>query len=398
MAELPLTRIPASTEIQAGIRQAVRQAETLDGNAQVARKQDVSALTMLLADPQISRQIYTLPSLINHDTIADFIDRHLAERERGEGLLMVNIDADGVASAYHDIQFWPQWAACEFGGAIRRDQQNIGQGSAGIAATISWLFDVIGVELICETAALDNVRTAHLLDRLGFTDKGEIESSLPDGGTRPSRCWELTKSEWLAREGRTHMESKHLYALVLAAGSAQRFGASKQLANHDGEPLVYRAMRLAESVCAERSILVAGSDWQRVLQAASHLQGFFIRNESFDTGMAESIACGVRAVTDIADAVLLLLADQPLISTAYLQQMMIAWNGSDSQIICSEFANTVGPPAIFPACYFDELMSLEGDKGARSLLEAHRQQVMGIPCDAAATDVDTVEDLAALQS
>lgn len=202
MAELPITRVAASTEKQNLIRNAVSRVESLAGIARLAREQDVDALTALLADPHISGRIYTLPGVINHDTIATFIDQHLAERERGEGLLMVSIDEDGVASGYHDIQFWPQWAACEFGGAIRRERQNTGQGGAGAAAVFTWLFEVIGVELICETAALDNVRTARLLARLGFTDKGEIASTLPDGGTRPSRYWELSKAEWLLQAGK----------------------------------------------------------------------------------------------------------------------------------------------------------------------------------------------------
>ncbi len=201
MAELPITRVAASAEKQHRIRNAVSRIESLVGIAHVAREQDTDALTALLTDPQITGQIYTLPSVINRDTIAAFIDQHLAERERGEGLLMVSIDDDGAASGYHDIQFWPQWAACEFGGAIRRERQNTGQGSAGIAKAVSWLFESIDVELICETAALDNVRTARLLDRLGFAYKGEIESTLPDGGTRPSRYWELSKADWLLQVG-----------------------------------------------------------------------------------------------------------------------------------------------------------------------------------------------------
>ncbi len=199
MTELPLTRIAASQERQLRIRNAVSQAESLADIARVAREEDVDALTALLEDPQISQPIYTLPKQINHHTVTDFIDRHLAERERGEGLLMVSIDENGVASAYHDIQVWPHWAACELGGAIRRDRQNTGQGGAGAAAAFGWLFEVIGVDLICETSALDNVRTARLLERIGFADKGEIESELSGGGLRPSRYWELNKADWLTR-------------------------------------------------------------------------------------------------------------------------------------------------------------------------------------------------------
>ena len=196
MTELPLTRIAASTGKEASIRDAVSKAESLAGIAHVAGEKDVDALTTLLADPHLSEPIYTLPKPINHATVTSFVLRHLEERKRGEGLLMISLDENGRANAYHDIQFWPQWAACELGGAIRRDLQNNGQGGTGAKAAFDWLFAVIGVDLICETAALDNVRTARLLERLGFTDKGEISSRLPSGSLRPSRYWELDKTAW----------------------------------------------------------------------------------------------------------------------------------------------------------------------------------------------------------
>jgi len=109
---------------------------------------------------------------------------------------MISVDDRGEAHGYHDFQFWPQWSACELGGAIRADRQSAGQGSTGAMAAFNWLFEVIGVDLICETAALDNVRTARLLERIGFSYKGEIESKLPGGGLRPSRYWELGKADW----------------------------------------------------------------------------------------------------------------------------------------------------------------------------------------------------------
>lgn len=190
-----------------------------------------------------------------------------------------------------------------------------------------------------------------------------------------------------------YMDSDRLYVIALAAGEASRFGSTKQLAEYAGEPLIRRAVRLAETACAERTVLVTGNDWKNVHDACAPLRGFLVRNEAYERGMGSSISCGVKAVADVADAVLLLLADQPLIDAEYIQEMIIAWNGSTDAIVCSEFSSTIGPPVIFPARYFNELMGLEGDRGARALLEAHMNHVIRIPCDAAATDIDTVGDL-----
>jgi RimJ/RimL family protein N-acetyltransferase len=62
--------------------------------------------------------------------------------------------------------------------------------------SFAWMFDALSLELIVETAALDNIRTAKLLDHLGFVRKGEITSTRPDGTTRASLVWEITKEEW----------------------------------------------------------------------------------------------------------------------------------------------------------------------------------------------------------
>jgi len=190
---------------------------------------------------------------------------------------------------------------------------------------------------------------------------------------------------------------EHLvFAIVLAAGESRRFGSSKQLAIYRGEPLVRRAVRLAEEVCGDRSILVIGNDWKKVLAASGPRSGFFVFNDQYASGMASSIACGVNSVSDVADAVLLLMADQPLIKPDHLNMLIEAWYAAPDVIVASEYSGVQGPPVIFPANCFDSLTKLEGDQGARSLLSAMRESLRGIALDAAAVDIDTPEDLAGL--
>ena len=200
MAEIPLTRHPTSAEKAAAIRAAVRAVTFPAGaNRRLAREDDAPAFHDLIADPRVSGPVYTLPKPPTLEAADAFIKRHIEEHQRGEGLLIFEYDAAGAIGGYHDIQFWPEWAAAEIGGAIRPDRQSMGAGGAGAAAAFNWLFDAIGVDLICETAALDNIRTKKLLERLGFRFLGEIESELPDGGKRPSLYFELTREEWAAR-------------------------------------------------------------------------------------------------------------------------------------------------------------------------------------------------------
>lgn len=193
------------------------------------------------------------------------------------------------------------------------------------------------------------------------------------------------------------MSVKTLYAIVLAGGSGRRFGSTKQLAMVGDQPMVARAVLNAEDCTGPRTVLVAGNDWAAVVEAARPQQGFFVVNTDYASGMSGSIAAGVRSVRQQADGVLLLLADQPLVTPAHLQDLERAWLRSPDSIVASAYANTCGPPVIFPATRFDELMSLAGDRGARSILDAHRDDMIEIAFEDAAMDIDTPADLDRVQ-
>ena len=189
------------------------------------------------------------------------------------------------------------------------------------------------------------------------------------------------------------MPENSLFAIVLAAGSASRYGATKQLAEFNGRPLVCRAARVAESVCARNSVLVVGNDWQKVAAACEPLLGFMVVNDNYAEGIGASLSAGVSSVAEVAGAVLILLADQPLITQGHLQQLIEAWRASPNSIVASAYAGTAGPPVIFPRAYFADLMSLTKDRGARSILGAARDRVLTVRCDDAAIDIDEPGDL-----
>jgi molybdenum cofactor cytidylyltransferase len=174
---------------------------------------------------------------------------------------------------------------------------------------------------------------------------------------------------------------------------SQRFGSTKQTVEFAGEALVKRSVRLAEACCKERSLTVTGHDWQNVLAACGRLRGFFVHNEDFAQGLGSSISCATRALSEIADAILLLLADQPRISASHLQALVHARQSSPQSIIASAYAGTMGPPVIFPRRCFAELMQLKEDVGARQLLRRQDQSVVSIPFENAIVDIDTPGDL-----
>ncbi len=184
-----------------------------------------------------------------------------------------------------------------------------------------------------------------------------------------------------------------LYAAVLAAGQSLRFGSTKLLAEFRGHALVAHAIRSAEKVCGERTVLVTGSAWQDVHLACKPLRGFLVVNENYAKGMSTSIAAAVRALPNTADGMLLTLGDQPLVTSEDLHSLAEVWRQNPELIACSRFGAQLSPPTIFPRRLFGELLELQGDRGARSVVEEHADDVRQVEMPHAQFDVDTPQAL-----
>ena len=189
------------------------------------------------------------------------------------------------------------------------------------------------------------------------------------------------------------MNGKSLSAAVLAAGKSSRFGTTKQLAEFDGSTLVERAVRLAESACGNRTLLVAGHDWQRVTSVCQPLEGFIAINGDHADGIGTSIACAAMCMRKVTDGLMILLADQPLITPAHLQELVGQWAMSPRSVVASTYADTFGPPVIFPRSTFSTLAELRGDSGARMVIDKNLAMARFVSFEPAATDIDYPEDL-----
>jgi RimJ/RimL family protein N-acetyltransferase len=201
MSSPPKTVLQASGEEAEAIREAVRGADAAtfgDGRAHAELKH-VPGLLELLSDERVSGPIYDLPRPFSTDSVTRWVAEHQARRLAGEGLLFVTLDEHGKVAGYSDITVWPERASAELAGAIRADLQNQGQGGRGMAKSFDWIFETLGVRLMCLTAALDNVRSQKGIDAAGFRRMGERTVTRPDGTTRVSVYWEMTKDEWVRR-------------------------------------------------------------------------------------------------------------------------------------------------------------------------------------------------------
>ncbi|MCH9695776.1 MAG: nucleotidyltransferase family protein [Gammaproteobacteria bacterium] len=192
------------------------------------------------------------------------------------------------------------------------------------------------------------------------------------------------------------MRKKNIAAAVLAAGKASRFGSTKQLAKLGDKSLLQISIEAARGVLPWTTLVVLGHAREEV---ASALQGdpvFFLCNDNYADGIGSSIAAAARACDGRFDAMLLTFCDQPLITPEHLQTLTDTWSGAPEEIIASAYAGIVGPPVLFGARAFRELLNLRSDEGARSVLRNPEFDLQSVPFAAAACDIDSPRDLDSL--
>lgn len=189
--------------------------------------------------------------------------------------------------------------------------------------------------------------------------------------------------------------------VVLAAGRASRMGeggAHKLLAEFDGVPLVRRSAMAAKGSQAQSVAVVTGYRRAEIETALSGLSLDLVVNADYASGMASSLVAGLSH-PDVrrADGVLVMLADMPGVSTADLDLLIAAFRKADGRsIVRAVSRGKRGNPVILPRALHDAIMRLEGDVGARHIIETSGLPVVDVDIgDAAHLDVDTPEGVIA---
>lgn len=188
-----------------------------------------------------------------------------------------------------------------------------------------------------------------------------------------------------------------LAGLLLAAGGATRFGSPKVLATFHGKPLVRHGVELLKPHCPAGVHVVVGASADGVRAALATEAVSIVDNPDWASGLSTSLVRGVAALPAGADAVLILLCDQPAITAGDLGALVAAWRIEPELITAAAFSDRLGPPVIVPRSIWPQLAALRGDQGARSLLGWHSEHT-AVPMPHAAFDVDTPEDLARLEA
>ena len=183
--------------------------------------------------------------------------------------------------------------------------------------------------------------------------------------------------------------------IILAAGSSSRFGQPKQLLKFEAETLLRRAVESAIKSDCFPVVAVLGANFERIKNEIINLDCQIIFNADWQTGMSSSIKIGVEKMSEIApniSAVIIALCDQPFIKSEHFNQLVEKFLEIKKQIIASFYNGTSGVPALFAQEMFDDLLKLEGEKGAKEIIRKNPDLVEKLFLTEAEFDIDTKED------
>lgn len=200
------------------------------------------------------------------------------------------------------------------------------------------------------------------------------------------------------------MSDSKTAGIILAAGASARFGRPKQLARLRGKPLLTRVLDAAVQSDLDRVVLVLGCAHRQIAARLNeHLLDAGIRpviNHEYRRGQGSSLRLGLSKVPADFAAAMFLLADQPLVTASLINRLLAANRRSQKGICLPAAGGRPGNPVIFDSKYFEALMRIEGDRGGREIIRSHPHDVLKveIDCPHALVDIDTPEDLAALNA
>ena len=184
--------------------------------------------------------------------------------------------------------------------------------------------------------------------------------------------------------------------VVLAAGSASRFGGNKLTAAVEGIALIRRAL---SAVPAERFSRVAVvTQYPEIRDLAEAFSFTPVWNDAPEAGVSRSIALGLGAIGDCPGA-LFLVADQPLLRRESVNALVTLWGEKPEGIAALGHRGVRGNPCLFPARLFPELLALTGDRGGAAVIRRHEDLLSLLEVDPwELQDADTPEARAAIRA
>jgi molybdenum cofactor cytidylyltransferase len=186
--------------------------------------------------------------------------------------------------------------------------------------------------------------------------------------------------------------------LVLAAGASTRLGQPKQLLPLGTTTLLGTVVAEARAAAAlDEVIVVLGGAAAAVRRQVDLAGATVVENPEFSTGCSSSYRTGIGALDPRADAVAILLGDQPGVDHTVIDAVVNEWRRTRDRILLAAYRTREGHPLVFAQALFGQLVALQGDKAAWKIIDAHRDEIRAVALDRPhPRDVNTLEEYAQL--
>lgn len=188
---------------------------------------------------------------------------------------------------------------------------------------------------------------------------------------------------------------KGLSIIILAAGAARRMNQAKMLLPFGETTILETIIEKAKEINPEQICVVTGFYHHQILAKIQDDQINFVYNENWEKGMSGSIKKGLSYLVSEnpeLELVLIMVADQPFITSALLHEMISLQSKTNKGIVAASYAGVAGTPVLFHNTHFSNLEKLTGDKGARSILQQYPDDLITIDFPLGEIDIDTEAD------
>jgi len=180
--------------------------------------------------------------------------------------------------------------------------------------------------------------------------------------------------------------------VLLAAGSSARLGKAKQLLPYQGTTLIEHAIRIALEAGASEVVVVLGAFAEEIGVRISDLPVKPVLNKDWAQGMGGSIRVGVAALSEGVEAVVVMVCDQPAVTSEHIQAL-VAPIMRGKKVAASFYDDVLGVPASFSRAMLPGLMRLQGDSGAREVIRNCDTPVEAVLFTGGSWDIDMAGDL-----
>ena len=184
----------------------------------------------------------------------------------------------------------------------------------------------------------------------------------------------------------------HVTIVILAAGKASRMGSIKQLLPYKDSTLLQFVIKQALNSKANKVYCVLGANANIISKKIEAKEVTFVYNPDWELGISSSIIAAINHLQNfekLPHAILVILADQPNVDINYINKLINLHQNNQNKIIASAYGNINGVPAIFSSQYFEELLKLKGDKGAKIFLNKNEENVVRF----ASKDINFLADI-----